>query len=159
MIPRIGIGYDVHQLIEGRPLMLGGVQIEHTHGLFGHSDADVLLHAITDAILGAAALGDIGQHFPDSDPQWKGAASTDLLSIAASRVRDAGYTVANIDATVAIEQPKLASHIPAMRSAIANVLDMDIKYVSVKATTSEGLGPFGREEGAAAWAVCLLTPV
>ena len=153
---RVGIGYDVHRLAKGRPLMLGGIEIAHTHGLLGHSDADVLLHAIIDAMLGAAALGDIGHHFPDTDSDWKGADSTRLLHIAAGHIRAAGYGVANVDATVVLEQPHLQPHIPAMRSAIAGALRIETGRVSVKATTHEKLGPIGRAEGIAAWAVCLL---
>lgn len=153
---RIGIGYDVHRFTEGRALKLGGIEIEHVHGLLGHSDADVLLHAITDAILGAAALGDIGHHFPDSDPQWKGADSTDLLQIAVGRVRTAGYAVANVDSVIVSEQPRLKPYIPAMQATIARLLGTDTRNISVKATTNELMGPIGRGEGMAAWAVCLL---
>ena len=153
---RIGIGYDVHRLTEGRPLILGGVHVEHERGLAGHSDADVLVHAVIDALLGAAALGDIGQHFPDTDPEWKGADSMKLLGGVVRLVREAGYAVGNVDATVVLQRPKLRPHIEAMRANIAGVLGMEVGRVSVKATTGEAMGFVGREEGAAAHAVCLL---
>lgn len=153
---RIGQGYDVHRLVAGRPLVLGGVEIEHEMGLIGHSDADVLLHAIADALLGAAALGDLGAHFPDTEQKWAGADSLQLLRSVQRRVQDAGYTVANVDATVVLEAPKLRSHIHTMRKNIAGALEVDVGGVSVKATTSEGRGFVGREEGVAAHAVCLL---
>ncbi len=154
---RIGFGYDVHRLVEGRPLMLGGVQVPHETGLDGHSDADVLLHAITDALLGAAALGDIGAHFPDTDERWRGADSRMLLREVGQMIGDAGYRIANIDATVALQRPKLRPYIDAMRRAIAETLALDLGQVSVKATTTERLGFVGQEAGAAASAVCLLT--
>ncbi len=154
---RIGFGYDVHRLVEGRPLILGGVEVPHKTGLDGHSDADVLLHAITDALLGAAALGDIGTHFPDTDPRWKGADSRMLLREVGRMIEDAGYRIANIDATVALQRPKLRPYIDAMRHAIAETLGLDAGQVSVKATTTEQLGFVGQEAGAAASAVCLLT--
>ena len=154
---RIGFGYDVHRLVEGRPLMLGGVQVPHETGLDGHSDADVLLHAITDALLGAAALGDIGAHFPDTDERWRGADSRVLLREVGRMIGDAGYRIANIDATVALQRPRLRPHIDAMRRAIAETLALDLGQVSVKATTTERLGFVGQEAGAAASAVCLLT--
>lgn len=153
---RIGYGYDVHRLVEGRPLVLGGVTISHEKGLAGHSDADVLLHAITDALLGAAALGDIGKHFSDTDEQWRGADSRMLLRRVAEMVQKAGYHVANIDATIALQRPKLRHHIDAMRQHIASDLELSIDAVSVKATTTEQLGFVGEEAGAAAHAVCLL---
>lgn len=153
---RIGLGYDVHQLVEGRPLILGGVEIPYERGLAGHSDADVLLHAITDALLGAAALGDIGSHFPDTDAAWKGADSRDLLARAAAVVRAAGFAIGNIDATVALQQPKLRPHIDTMRANIAETLGLDIGAVSVKATTTERLGFVGTGAGAAAYAICAL---
>lgn len=156
--PRVGYGYDVHRLVSGRPLVLGGVTIPHPRGLEGHSDADVLLHAICDALLGAAALGDIGQHFPNSDERLRGIASITLLERVAHLVADRGLTVSNIDATVIIERPILAPHVPAMRSAIAVALGIPERQVSVKATTGERLGFAGREEGAAAHAVALLVP-
>lgn len=155
---RIGIGYDVHRLVEGRPLILGGVTIPHDRGLDGHSDADVLLHAIGDAVLGAAALGDIGAHFPDTDAEWKGADSQELLRRVAAAVSEAGYTPHNVDATVVLERPKLQPHIADMRANVAAALDLKTDAVSVKATTNEGLGPVGREEGAVAHAVCTVRP-
>lgn len=153
---RIGFGYDVHRLIEGRPLLLGGVEVPHAKGLDGHSDADVLLHAIADALLGAAALGDIGLLFPDTDEAWRGADSRELLREVVRRVGEAGYRVHNVDATVALQRPKLRPHIDAMRASIAGVLGIDVGGVSVKATTTERLGFVGTEEGASAYAVCLL---
>jgi len=153
---RVGFGYDVHQLVRGLPLIVGGVRIPHSHGLEGHSDADVLLHAITDALLGAAALGDIGQHFPSSDDRWKGADSGMLLAAVAEMVRDAGYRVSNVDATVAAQRPRLLPHIEAMRAAVAASIGIAQGQVSVKATTTDSLGFAGREEGIAAWAVCLI---
>ncbi|MFQ5569783.1 MAG: 2-C-methyl-D-erythritol 2,4-cyclodiphosphate synthase [Rhodothermales bacterium] len=153
---RIGFGYDVHRLVEGRPLILGGVHIPHTTGLDGHSDADVLLHAIADALLGAAALGDIGVHYPDTDPRWKNADSQVLLHDVGLKVEEAGYRVANIDSTVALQRPRLRPYIDMMRANIADVLGLDIGQVSVKATTTERLGFVGSEAGAAASAVCLL---
>mgnify|MGYP006439831633 CR=1 FL=1 len=153
---RIGYGYDTHALAEGRPLWLGGVRIEHTHGLTGHSDADVLIHAICDALLGAAALGDIGQLFPDTDPQWKDAGSAVFLEGAGNQLREAGYLIGNIDATVLAEAPKLAPHVPAMRERLAELLDLNTNQVSVKATRGEGMGPVGRAEAIAAQAVALV---
>lgn len=153
---RIGHGYDLHALAPGRRLVLGGVHIPHSHGPIAHSDGDVLLHALADALLGAAALGDIGQHFPDTDPAFAGADSRVLLRHVAALVRDAGYSVANIDATVLAQRPKLAPHRDAMRANIAADLGLDIGAVSVKATTTEGLGPVGRGEAISAYAVCLL---
>ncbi len=153
---RIGIGYDVHRLTPGRPLILGGVAVEHPLGLDGHSDADVLAHAIIDALLGAAALGDIGQHFPDTDTEWKGADSLELLAHVSRLIGEAGYAVGNVDAVVVIERPKLRPHIDAMRANLARALGVGTGRVSVKATTGEAIGFAGREEGAAAHAVCLL---
>lgn len=153
---RIGTGYDVHRLQEGLPLWIGGVLVPHTHGLVGHSDADVLLHAISDALLGAAALGDIGKHFPDTDPQYKGIASTKLLAHVGTLLRNHGYTVGNIDATVAAQRPKLAPYIDQMRQTIADTLGIEVGQVSVKATTTEHLGFEGREEGISAQAVAIL---
>lgn len=153
---RIGIGYDVHRLAPGRPLILGGVRIEHALGLDGHSDADVLVHAVIDAMLGAAALGDIGQHFPDTDPAWQGADSMKLLAHVGTLVGEAGYRVGNVDAVVVLQRPKLRPHIDAMRASLAAVLGVEVGQVSVKATTGEKMGFAGREEGAAAHAVCLL---
>lgn len=154
---RIGHGYDVHRLTQDRPLVLGGVHIPHALGLLGHSDADVLLHAVADALLGAAALGDIGCMFPDTDPQYAGADSLVLLRQVADAVRDAGFTVGNVDATVLAQKPKLRPYIDEMRRNIADALSVDFSAVSVKATTEEGLGFTGAEAGIAAHAVCLLT--
>lgn len=153
---RIGTGYDVHKLEEGRRLVLGGVEVPHTLGLLGHSDADVLLHAICDAMLGAAALGDIGQHFPDRDPQYKDIDSRVLLRHCNDLIRHEGYCIENIDSTIVAQRPKLASYIPQMRENIAHDLNLDVKQVSVKATTTEHLGFEGREEGISAQAVVLL---
>jgi 2-C-methyl-D-erythritol 2,4-cyclodiphosphate synthase len=153
---RIGTGYDVHQLAEGLPLWLGGVLVPHTHGLVGHSDADVLLHAVCDALLGAAALGDIGKHFPDTDPQYKGISSLKLLAHVGNLLKEYGYQVGNIDSTVAAQRPKLAPYIPQMRQNIADTLGISIDQVSVKATTTEHLGFEGRMEGISAQAIALL---
>ena len=153
---RIGTGYDVHRLEEGLDMWIGGVKIEHTHGLLGHSDADVLLHAICDALLGAAALGDIGKHFPDTDPQYKGIASIKLLKHVGELLIKNGYTVGNIDSTIVAQRPKMAPHIPQMRQNIAEALGIDVDRVSVKATTTERLGFEGREEGISAQAVALI---
>ena len=153
---RIGHGYDVHKLVEGRDLILGGVKIEHTLGLLGHSDADVLLHAVSDALLGAAGLGDIGKHFPDTDPQYKGADSLKLLEIVAQRVKEAGYRVSNIDVTMIAQRPKLRLHIEQMEANIAAAVGVDVSRINVKATTEEKLGFTGTEEGMACHAVCLL---
>ena len=153
---RVGEGWDTHALVEGRPLMLGGVQIPHDKGLLGHSDADVLLHAITDALLGAAALGDIGRHFPDTDPQFKGADSGVLLAEAARRVRAAGWQIGNIDSTIVAQAPKLAPHIPAMQQRLAQVLGLEPDQVNVKAKTAEKLGPVGELQAIEARAVCVL---
>ncbi len=153
---RIGQGYDVHRLTKGRKLILGGVEVPYPTGLQGHSDADVLLHAICDALLGAAALGDIGRHFPDSDPAYAGVSSLVLLGATAEKLKDAGFSVVNIDATVVAERPKLASYLPRMCANIAGTLGLPVGRVSVKATTEEGLGFTGSGEGIAAFAVCLL---
>lgn len=153
---RIGQGYDCHALVPGRPLVLGGVTIPHRAGLLGHSDADALLHAITDALFGAAGLGDIGRHFPDTDPQFKGADSRLLLREARRRVEAAGYSIGNIDATVIAQAPKMAPHIPAMIACIAEDLGIDAAQVNLKAKTNERLGWEGREEGIAAQAIVLL---
>jgi 2-C-methyl-D-erythritol 2,4-cyclodiphosphate synthase len=153
---RIGFGYDVHRLVEDRPLILGGVQIPHQMGLAGHSDADVLLHAVADALLGAAALGDLGAHFPDTEAQWEGADSQVLLQRVAQRVGDHGHAPHNVDATVLLERPSLRPHVDDMRANIAGALALDRGRVSVKATTTEGLGLVGREEGVAAQAVCTI---
>lgn len=153
---RIGIGYDVHRLVEDRKLILGGVEIAHEKGLLGHSDADVLIHAICDALLGAAALGDIGQHFPDNDPAYKGIDSRRLLRQCNILLREKGFRVGNIDSIVVAQQPKLAPHIVAMRQNIAQDLNVDMSQVSVKATTTEQLGFEGRKEGISAHAIALL---
>lgn len=153
---RIGYGYDVHQLVVGRPLILGGVRIPFEKGLAGHSDADVLTHAIIDALLGAAALGDIGTLFPDTDETWRGADSMELLRHVMGRLQREKYSVGNVDATIVLERPKLRPYIEPMQLALASVLEVLPKQVSVKATTSEKMGFVGRGEGAAAYAVCLL---
>ena len=156
---RVGMGYDVHKLVEGRDLILGGVNIPYEKGLLGHSDADVLLHAIMDALLGAAALGDIGQHFPDSDEKYKGASSIKLLEHVSEILEEKHYIIENIDSTIIAQRPKLAAHIPTMRENIAATLGIDLSQVSVKATTEEGLGFTGAGEGIAVQAVALLTTV
>lgn len=153
---RTGFGYDVHRFAANRPLMLGGIDVPHDRGLDGHSDADVLLHAVTDALLGAAALGDIGTHFPDSDERFRGADSAELLSASLRLLADAGFEVVNVDATVVAETPRLAPHIPRMRKRMAELLRTDVGRVSVKATTSEGMGFVGDGRGMAAYAVCLI---
>ena len=153
---RIGEGWDIHALVEGRPLVLGGVVIPHDRGLLGHSDADALLHAITDALLGAAALGDIGRHFPDTDARFRGADSAHLLALAAQRVREAGWEIVNIDSTVVAQAPRLAPHIPAMCQRIAPVLELGPAAVNVKAKTAERMGPVGTGQAIEARAVCLL---
>ncbi|HEY8839402.1 MAG TPA: 2-C-methyl-D-erythritol 2,4-cyclodiphosphate synthase [Candidatus Dormibacteraeota bacterium] len=153
---RVGIGYDVHPLSPGRDLVIGGVHIDSPLGLDGHSDADVLTHAIIDSLLGAAALGDIGQHFPASDPGYQGASSQDLLTMVVRTVRQAGYRVVNVDSTVVAEEPRLQPHIEAMRKQLAKTLGIDFGEVSVKATSPEGLGALGREDGIAAHAVALI---
>lgn len=156
MMMRIGQGYDVHQLVEGRPLILGGIDIPHNRGLLGHSDADVLLHTITDAALGAIGGGDIGKHFPDTDPEFKDADSKKLLSHIWEIVKSEGYELGNVDCTVIAQKPKLAPYIEQIRESIAGLLEADVSQVNVKATTSEHLGFTGREEGIAALAVILL---
>ena len=153
---RVGMGYDVHKLVEGRKLIIGGVEIPHTLGLLGHSDADVLLHAISDALLGAAALGDIGKHFPDTDPKFEGADSRGLLRHVVKLVNDKGYAIENVDATIVAQKPKLAPFIEKMRENIASDLQVDLDMVNVKATTEERLGFTGREEGISAYGVCSL---
>ncbi len=153
---RIGSGYDVHKLVEGRKLILGGVEIPHPLGLLGHSDADVLLHAIMDALLGAAALGDIGKHFPDTDDQYKGISSIELLRKVGSLVEEKGYVIGNIDATVIAQQPKLRPYIDKMQMNIAEALQISIDQINVKATTEEHLGFTGREEGISSQAICIL---
>lgn len=156
MSVRIGEGWDTHALVIGRPLVLGGVTVPHTHGLQGHSDADALLHAITDAVLGAAGLGDIGRHFPDTDPAYKGADSMRLLQAAVRRVREAGFALVNIDSTIVAQAPKMAPHIPAMRERIAAATGLDTGAVNVKAKTAEQMGPVGEGRAIEARAVCLL---
>ncbi|PKO42154.1 MAG: 2-C-methyl-D-erythritol 2,4-cyclodiphosphate synthase [Betaproteobacteria bacterium HGW-Betaproteobacteria-3] len=156
MTMRVGEGWDVHQLVAGRKLVIGGVEIPFDKGLLGHSDADVLLHAITDALLGAAALGDIGRHFPDTDPQFAGADSAVLLAEAARRVRAQGYAIVNIDSTVIAQAPKLAPYIDAMRAAIAQALALEVGQVNVKAKTAEKLGPVGEGRSIEARAITLL---
>ena len=153
---RIGEGWDTHALVTGRPLVLGGVHIPHSHGLLGHSDADALLHAITDALFGAAGLGDIGRHFPDTDAAFKGADSSALLAEAARRVRAAGWQIVNVDSTIVAQAPKMAPHIPAMCVRIAATLGIDAAGVNVKAKTAEKLGPVGEGRAIEARAVCLL---
>lgn len=153
---RIGFGYDVHRLVEGRPLILGGVEVPHQRGLLGHSDADVLIHALMDALLGAAALGDIGKHFPDTDAKFKGISSLLLLKKVKELLQAHGYSVHNVDAVVVAERPKLASYIEMMCENIAKILEIDRRKVNVKATTTEGLGFTGREEGIAAHAVVII---
>ena len=157
MTIRTGIGYDVHQLRDGLPLWLGGVQVPHTKGLLGHSDADVLIHAICDALLGAAALGDIGKHFPDSDPAYKGIDSKILLANVCKLLKDNGYRIGNIDSILCMQKPKVAPFIPAMRETLAATMGIAIDQVSVKATTTEHLGFEGREEGISAIANVLIT--
>lgn len=155
---RIGMGYDVHRLTEGRDLILGGVNIPYEKGLLGHSDADVLLHAIMDALLGAAALGDIGKHFPDTDPAYKGISSLKLLGHVGELLEKKGYAIGNIDATIIAQRPKMAPHIPAMRANVAEVLHIDEDQINIKATTEEGLGFTGTGEGISSQAICLLIP-
>lgn len=153
---RIGMGYDVHKLVEGRPCIIGGVNIPFEKGLLGHSDADVLLHAISDALLGAAALGDIGKHFPDTDEKYKGADSLKLLSEVGKLIENEFYIIQNIDATIIAQAPKMRPHIDTMRANIADALGIDVSQVSVKATTEEGLGFTGEGLGISAQAICLL---
>lgn len=154
---RVGFGYDAHRLVPGRPLILGGVEIPFDRGLLGHSDADVLLHAICDALLGAAALGDIGRHFPDTDLRWKGVSSLVLLRTATGLVGEAGFEVYNVDSTIVARAPRLAPHIPHMSDTIAKVLGVEAKQVSVKAKTTEGMGFTGTGEGMAAYAVVTIS--
>lgn len=153
---RVGMGYDVHKLVENRKLILGGVEVEHEKGLLGHSDADVLLHAIMDSILGALALGDIGKHFPDTDEKYKGADSMKLLEHVYNLIKEKGYAIGNLDATIIAQAPKMAPHIQKMRENIARVLNTDINNVNVKATTEEGLGFTGNKEGISSQSICLL---
>ena len=154
---RVGMGYDVHRLVEDRDLIIGGVKIPYVKGLLGHSDADVLLHAIMDALLGAAALGDIGKHFPDTDPKYKGADSLFLLKTVGEMLSEKCFMIENIDATIIAQAPKMRPHIDTMRENIANALGIDISQVNVKATTEEGLGFTGEGQGISAQAICLLT--
>lgn len=156
MIFRTGFGYDSHRLVEGRPFMLGGIEIPFHKGGMGHSDADVLLHAISDALLGAVALGDIGLHFPDTDPKWKDADSRKLLAHVVGLLKERGWQVVNMDCTVVLEQPKLRPHVDAMREVIAGLLDVDVDAVSVKASTNEKMGFTGRGEGVMALATVLV---
>jgi 2-C-methyl-D-erythritol 4-phosphate cytidylyltransferase / 2-C-methyl-D-erythritol 2,4-cyclodiphosphate synthase len=156
-IPRIGVGYDLHRLESGRKLILGGVEIPHETGLIGHSDADVLCHAVTDAILGAACQGDIGRHFPDTDPQWQGSNSIDLLKRAVDIVRGAGFAISNIDAVVIAERPKLSPHVDEMRRRLADAIGIDVSAISVKGRTNEKIGELGRNEAIAVHAVALVT--
>ncbi len=156
---RVGQGFDVHALVEGPALIIGGVTIPHTHGLLGHSDADVLLHALTDALLGAAGLGDIGRHFPDTDPQYHGADSRALLREAYQRVRVAGWGIVNIDATIHAQAPKIGPHVSAMLQHISADLSIEPTSINIKAKTNEGLGHLGRKEGIAANVVCLLARI
>jgi 2-C-methyl-D-erythritol 2,4-cyclodiphosphate synthase len=153
---RIGIGYDIHRLVEGRKLVLGGLEIPFEKGLLGHSDSDVLIHAICDALLGAAALGNIGAHFPDDDPRWAGASSLELLGRVMELIGDRGFDVVNVDTTVMAERPKLQPHIQAMRERLASTLRIDVDGVSIKAKTNEGLGSIGKGEAIAAYAVALI---
>jgi len=153
---RIGEGWDTHQLVEGRPLILGGVEVPHTHGLLGHSDADALCHAITDSLFGAVALGDIGYHFPDTDERFKGADSLALLAEAARRVKAAGWQIGNVDSTIIAQAPKMAPHILAMRQRLSTAMGITLEQVSVKAKTAEKMGPVGEGKAIEARAVCML---
>lgn len=153
---RIGLGYDVHKLVTDRKLILGGVEIPYEYGLLGHSDADVLLHAIMDSLLGASALGDIGKHFPDTDPKYKGISSIALLKEVGKLLYENGYKISNIDSTIIAQKPKMAPHIPLMRKNIANALNIDINQINVKATTEEGLGFTGEGLGISSQSICLL---
>ena len=156
---RIGQGYDVHKLVEGRDLILGGVTVPYEKGLLGHSDADVLVHAVMDALLGAAALGDIGQHFPDTDPKYKGISSIALLKEVGALLEAEGYVIENIDATIIAQRPKMAPHIPKMRANVAKALGIEESQINIKATTEEGLGFTGTGEGISSQAICALIPV
>jgi 2-C-methyl-D-erythritol 2,4-cyclodiphosphate synthase len=153
---RVGLGYDIHRLVEGRRLVLGGVEIDYGLGLEGHSDADALTHAVIDALLGAAALGDIGQHFPDTDERWRGADSVGLLEATVALVGERGYSVGNVDAIIVVEAPRMKPHVPAIRDRLARALGVEVDAVGVKATTEEGLGPVGRGEAISARAVALV---
>ena len=156
---RVGFGFDVHPLVEGLPFTLGGIRIEHSKGALGHSDADTLIHAICDALLGAANLGDIGKHFPDTSSEFKGIDSKILLSRTVQLIRDKGYSISNIDTTVCLQKPKIKTFIPEMTATLAEVMEIDDDDVSIKATTTEKLGFVGREEGIAAYAVVLITKI
>lgn len=156
---RVGLGYDVHKLVEGRDLILGGVKIPYEKGLLGHSDADVIVHAIMDALLGAAALGDIGQHFPDTDPKYEGISSIALLEHVGKLLEENNYIIENIDATIIAQKPKMMPHLPQMRENVAKALGIEVNQVSIKATTEEGLGFTGTGEGISAQAICLLLPL
>ncbi|OUP22433.1 2-C-methyl-D-erythritol 2,4-cyclodiphosphate synthase [Lachnoclostridium sp. An196] len=156
---RVGIGYDVHRLAEGRDLIIGGVKIPYEKGLLGHSDADVLLHAIMDALLGAAAMGDIGKHFPDTDPKYEGASSIKLLEHVGELLEQESYQIVNIDATIIAQKPKMAPHIPQMIQNVAQTLEIDESQVNIKATTEEGLGFTGSGEGISSQAICSLLPI
>jgi len=156
---RVGLGYDVHKLVEGRKLIIGGVDIPHEKGLLGHSDADVLIHAVMDSILGALALGDIGKHFTDTDKKYKGADSMKLLEFVYNLINEKGYSIGNIDCTIIAQSPKMAPHIQNMRENIAKTLNTSIENINVKATTEEGLGFTGAKEGIASQSICLLVKV
>ena len=156
---RVGLGYDVHKLVEGRKLIIGGVNVPHEKGLLGHSDADVLIHAVMDSILGALALGDIGKHFPDTDEKYKGADSMKLLEFVYNLINEKGYNIGNIDCTIIAQSPKMAPHIQNMRANIAKALNTSIEDINVKATTEEGLGFTGAKEGISAQSICLLVKV
>lgn len=156
---RVGLGYDVHKLVEGRKLIIGGVNVPHETGLLGHSDADVLVHAVMDSILGALALGDIGKHFPDTDERYKGADSIKLLEFVYNLIREKGYAIGNIDCTIIAQSPKMAPHIPNMRANIARALNTNIENINVKATTEEGLGFTGTKQGISSQSICLLVKV
>ena len=156
---RVGLGYDVHKLVEGRKLIIGGVDIPHEKGLLGHSDADVLIHAVMDSILGALALGDIGKHFPDTDEKYKGANSMKLLEFVYNLINEKGYGIGNIDCTIIAQSPKMSPHIQNMRENIAKILNTSVENINVKATTEEGLGFTGAKEGISAQSICLLVKV
>ena len=156
---RVGLGYDVHKLVEGRKLILGGVSIPYEKGLLGHSDADVIVHAIMDALLGAAALGDIGQHFPDTDPRYEGISSIELLKHVGKLLEENNFVIENIDSTIIAQRPKMMPHLPQMRKNVAEALGIDVNQVNIKATTEEGMGFTGSGEGISAQAICLLLPL
>lgn len=156
---RVGIGYDVHKLVEGRELILGGVNIPYEKGLLGHSDADVIVHAIMDALLGAAALGDIGQHFPDTDPQYKGISSIALLKHVGKLLEEHNYVIENIDSTIIAQRPKMMPHLPQMRKNVAEALGIEVNQINIKATTEEGMGFTGSGDGISAQAICSLIPL